>query len=140
MKRIVVRTLGIQSIIASALILSACTSNKQPLSSDSGSTPTIGQSFFSLPLYPGSTENRSMDMSNKKSGTATVVLQTDDGTEQVSQYYQDQLKRSGWKLAGVMQIDRMSTIEAQKNSSSASVVIAGVPGGKTTITLSTMMM
>lgn len=66
----------------------------------------------------------------------TISIETDKSMDEVYSLYQEKLKSDGWKITGTMAYGDVSTVVAEKDNRTASVVISK-SGNKTTITLST---
>ena len=75
-------------------------------------------------------------ISDQARDSQTISIETDKSMDEVSSLYQEKLKSDGWKITGTMAYGDVSTVVAEKDNRTASVVISK-GDNKTTVTLST---
>lgn len=66
----------------------------------------------------------------------TISVETNKSMDEVYSLYQEKLKSDGWKITGTMAYGEVSTVVAEKDNRTASIVISK-NGNKTTVALST---
>lgn len=69
-------------------------------------------------------------------GGQTISIETDKSMDEVYSLYQEKLKSDGWKITGTMAYGDVSSVVAEKDNRTASVIISK-SDNKTTVTLST---
>ncbi|HEY9785029.1 MAG TPA: hypothetical protein V6D17_06465 [Candidatus Obscuribacterales bacterium] len=128
---------------SAALSLSACGGNDKQVSYKSGGmTHTIQEGEGAVPqefsklIYPnaqatGSVSAEGNDQEQSKFAMLSCTTPVDD----VSKWYQDQLRENGWEITNVQPLPKMVSISAKKGEVEMNVMIAD-DGGKTTISLS----
>lgn len=132
----------VMALTGSTALLTACGGSDKAVSFDSGGvkqTFTQGEAVhdFPLPIYPkakttGSVESKGDGDENSK----FLMLTSDDGTEPISRFYQDSLKKDGWTVSQNSVLPSLVKIDAKKNDLEASVMISAGEGEKTSISLS----
>lgn len=127
-----------------AVLLSGCNSGTSEVSFKSGGmthTFAEGKSSipkdFPLPLYPNATTTGSVSADGGAGGERSkfLMLASKDPVEQVSKYYLDELKASGWKVENQETSGGLINLSASQKDMEANVLVSG-ESGKTTISLS----
>lgn len=75
-------------------------------------------------------------ISDQARESQTISIETNKSIDEVYSLYQEKLKSDGWKITGTMAYGEVSTVVAEKDNRTASVVISK-SDNKTTVTLST---
>jgi len=74
-------------------------------------------------------------ISNQENKGFSISIESDKSPEEVSVIYQDKLKNDGWKITGTMSFEGSSSVIAEKDTRTVSVIIAK-NDNKTTVTVS----
>jgi hypothetical protein len=119
---------------------SACSSDKVTYKS-SGMTQTLAEGKqsvpkdFQLPLYPGATATGSVSAEGDRQEQAQfVILSTADAIDKVSDFYQEELKKTGWSIDNIQNMGKLVSISVNQKGVEGNVNIAD-DSGKTTISL-----
>jgi hypothetical protein len=92
---------------------------------------------FPLPLYTGAAPTGSVSAEGAGDEQSRfLILSTTDSLDKVSEYYQGELKNTGWSVDNVQVSPKLVSISATKKDKEldANVLLAD-DGGKTTISL-----
>jgi hypothetical protein len=92
---------------------------------------------FPLPLYAGAVPTGSVSAQGADDEqTKYLILSTSDSIDKVSEYYQGELKNTGWNIENVQVTPKLVSISATKKDKDLdSNVLIADDGGKTTISL-----
>jgi hypothetical protein len=125
------------------LFLSACGNDKEATYKSGGMTHTMAEGKdavpkdFPLPLYTGAAPTGSVSAEGAGDEQSRfLILSTTDPLEKVSEFYQAELKNTGWSVDNVQVLPKLVSISATKKDKDldANVSLAD-DGGKTTISL-----
>jgi hypothetical protein len=120
---------------------SGCGNDKEVTYKSSGMTQTLSEGKqsvpkdFQLPLYPGATATGSVSAEGDREEQAKfVILSTSDSIEKVSDFYQEELKKSGWSVDNIQNLGKLVSISVNQKGIDGNVNISD-DSGKTTISL-----
>jgi hypothetical protein len=134
----IVATIG----VSLCLFLSACGNDKEATYKSGGMTHTMAEGKdavpkdFPLPLYTGAAPTGSVSAEGAGDEQSRfLILSTTDSLDKVSEWYQSELKNTGWNVE-VQVMPKLVSISATKKEKDldANVSLAD-DGGKTTISL-----
>ena len=124
-----------------ALTITGCANDKAVTYKSSGMTQTLAEGKqsvpkdFQLPLYPGATATGSVSAEGESEEQAKfVILSTADPIDKVSDYYQEELKKSGWSIDNIQNLGKLVSISVNQKGIDGNVNISD-DNGKTTISL-----
>jgi hypothetical protein len=134
----IVATIG----VSLCFLLSACGNDKEATYKSGGMTHTMAEGKdavpkdFPLPLYTGAAPTGSVSAEGAGDEQSRfLILSTTDSLDKVSEWYQSELKNTGWNVE-VQVMPKLVSISATKKEKDldANVSLAD-DGGKTTISL-----
>jgi hypothetical protein len=128
---------------ACAATLAGCGNDKEAVYKSGGMTHTLAEGKdaipkdFPLPLYPNASSTGSVSAQGAgDEQTKYLMISTPDSLDKVSEYYQGELKNTGWEVGQVETSPKLVSISATKKSQDLdSNVMIAEDGGKTTISL-----
>jgi hypothetical protein len=123
--------LNLTWVLGAAMLLSACSSQDDKVSFQSGGmTHTFAQgesalSSFPLPIYPKAQASGSVSASGDKDETSKFMMLTSaDSLNQVSTFYDKQLKDAGWHVTSSPLGSEMMKFDCTKGGLEASVLLS----------------
>jgi len=131
------------SLAVITCLFTACGGSDQKVSFQSGGmthTFAEGQGAvpkdFPLPIYPNATTTGSVSAEGDKEveHSKFLMLSSSDSVEQVSKFYQDELKVTGWKVDSPQESGNLVNISASRGDYEANVMVSN-DGTRTTISL-----
>jgi len=129
------------ALIAAVALLSACSNQKEVSYKSGGMTQTFAEGKDSVPkdlsnlIFDKATPTGSVSGQDSKEESKFVMLSTSAPTEEVSQWYQDTLKKQGWEIENIQEQEKVVSIAGKKKDMDVNVMITE-DDGKTTISLS----
>jgi hypothetical protein len=129
-------------IFALLVIFAGGCGNDKPVTyNSSGMTQTWSEGKqsvpkdFQLPLYPGATATGSISAEGDREEQAKfVILNTTDSIDKVNDFYQEELKKSGWSIDNIQNMGKLISISVNQKGIDGNVNISD-DSGKTTISL-----
>jgi hypothetical protein len=126
-----------------ALALCSCGGNEKEVVFQSGGmthTFTTGNATdtknFPLPIYPNAKASGEVQAKgDPEDNSKFLLLSSADKVDQVSEFYNSQLKAQGWEVNETVKQPTLVNLGAHKNDIEASVMISEDADGKTTISL-----
>lgn len=135
------KTISMAAVILSAAIMSGCAPAKEVSYKSGGMTHTIVQGEDGMPkefsklIYPNAKADGSVSAEgNDQEQSNFVMLSSTSPVDDISEWYQKQLKENQWQITSVQTLPRMVSISGQKGDVEMNVMIAD-DGDKTTINL-----
>ncbi len=127
----------------SAVSLSSCGNQKEVSFKSGGMTHTFAEGQdaipkdFPLPIYPGATTSGSVSAGGEdQEHSQFLMLSSNDPMEKISEFYQAQLKDTGWEIDKVDTSPKLVSIDAHKDKLQANAeMVEDSDSDKTTISL-----
>jgi len=131
------------SVVAPIFALTACGNQQEVSFKSGGMTHTFAQGAAAVPkdfdklVYPEAltTGSVSAEGDNDQEQSKFLMLTSNDQSEGISKWYQDQLKASGWSVDKVEDEQKIVSISGHKADQEMNVMIER-EGSKTNISLS----
>src|SRR5262249_50228597 len=124
-------------VVIAGLVLTSCGNQKEVSYKSGGMTQTFAEGTDSVPkdlsdlVFDKATPTGSVSGQDSKEEAKFVMLSTAAPTDEVSQWYQDTLKKQGWDIENIQEQDKVVSIAGKKKDLEVSVMITE-DDGKTT--------
>jgi hypothetical protein len=130
-------------VLAPLLALTSCASQRDSTYQSGGMTHTFAAGKAAIPkdfdklVYPeaATTGSVSAEGDNDQEQSKFLMLSSSDPTDQISKWYQEQLKAASWSVDKVETASKIVSISGHKSNLEINVMIAQ-EGPKTSISLS----
>lgn len=88
-----------------------------------------------FPVYSGATLKSSFTATGEDTKGTSVVWETGDGVDKVSDFYKSELAKKGWKIVSTFEQEGTTTLTFEKEGVGGFLGIAKGEGGKTAISV-----
>lgn len=129
-------------LVISACVLTSCGNDKSVTFKSSGMTTTFSEGGEGIPqdlkalVYPGSQVAGSTAAHDQEGeNSAFLSLSSQDGLEQVAEWYRSELQKNGWTIDNEETMPRMLSISGKQKEVEINVLMVE-DGDKTTISVS----